>query len=382
MPSARARIDADRAFREPRHEPLEQLPHRDFCKRTQGEGNEVSAAGSPTRATVEQLGTGEGDDEDGVADRPLHDVVDEVEHARVCPLEVFEDEHRRAEDRDALEERPQAGEQLLATTGRWLAYAEERQQDGLESPAFRLVGDVLGQGRRDPLAGLLLVVGLGQAGPPSDHLAEGPERDPLAEGRRPALVPVDGLEHPIDVLEELPRQAALAHAGLPGDRHEPDATLATGRVEDVLEQSELVVTTDERRLDALAPAETASLGDDAQGPPSRHRCRLALEHLVAGRLEDDRAIRRPERALTDQDLTGRRDRLEATRGVDEIAGDHALAVRTDRHRRLACQHAGPQGRCRAGRTVQPADAVDELHRGPDGPFGVVLTGRSARPTGP
>ena len=75
----------------------------------------------------------------------------------------------------------------------------------------------------------------------------------------------------------------------PDDGHQPRAPLATGGVEQVLEQPQLVVAADERRLEGLDPAAAAALGDDPQRPPGRDRCGLALEHLLAGRLERDRA---------------------------------------------------------------------------------------------
>jgi hypothetical protein len=62
-------------------------------------------------------------------------------------------------------------------------------------------------------------------------------------------VPEDGVDHAIHVLEELPREAALADAGLAGDRYEPDAAIPGGRVEEVLEQPQLGVAADERRLE-------------------------------------------------------------------------------------------------------------------------------------
>ena len=91
---------------------------------------------------------------------------------------------------------------------------EERQQGGLDPAPLGLVGDVAArQASRDLGPGRRLVVGLQQPAPAADHLAERPEGDPLAVGRGPAAVPVDGFDEPVDVLEELPGQAALADAG-------------------------------------------------------------------------------------------------------------------------------------------------------------------------
>src|SRR6185312_6091675 len=95
--------------------------------------------------------------------------------------------------------------------------------------------------------GRLRVVGLEQPGARPDHLAERPERDAFAVGGGAAVVPPDTLDHAVDVLEELPGQPALADPGLASDRDEPGTLLARGRVEQVLEEAELLVATDERR---------------------------------------------------------------------------------------------------------------------------------------
>ena len=47
--------------------------------------------------------------------------------------------------------------------------------------------------------------------------------------------------------------------------------LAARGVEQVLEQPQLVVAADERRLERLAAVAPAALGDDAQGAPRRDR---------------------------------------------------------------------------------------------------------------
>ena len=127
----------------------------------------------------------------------------------------------------------------------------------------------------------------------------------------------------------------------------------------------------------LRPARAAALGDDAHRPPRRHGRGLALEHLLAGRLERDRRARGALRRLADEDGAGRRDRLQPAGGVDEVAGDHALVRRADGDGRLAGQDAG--ARLDAG--AERLDRVDELERRPDGPLGVVLVGDRRAPDG-
>ena len=66
-------------------------------------------------------------------------------------------------------------------------------------------------------------------------------------------MPPDRLDQAVDVLQELPRQAALADARRADDAHQPRPPLAAGGVEQVLEQAQLLVAADERRLERLAP---------------------------------------------------------------------------------------------------------------------------------
>ena len=82
--------------------------------------------------------------------------------------------------------------------------------------------------------------------------------------------------------------------------------LAPGGVEQVLEQAQLLVAADERRLEALGPIDAAELGHDAQGPPRRDRATLALEQLLAGRLVGDRRRGRAVGRLADQHAARRR----------------------------------------------------------------------------
>ena len=69
--------------------------------------------------------------------------------------------------------------------------------------------------------------------------------------------------------EELPGEAALADARGTDDRHQARAPLPAGGVEQVLEQAQLVVAADERRLEGVRAAPAAALGHDAQGDARR-----------------------------------------------------------------------------------------------------------------
>ena len=169
----------------------------------------------------------------------------------------------------------------------------------------------------------------------------------------------------------------LPTPGTPGDRHEARPLVAGGGEDDVAQQPELVVATDEGRLDLVGPAAAAALGHDPDGTERGHRRDLALEHLVAGGLEGDGRIRGLLGLLADEDRARRGHALEARRGVDDVAGDQTLVGRTDGHRRLAGQDSGP--RLEPG--TERADAVDEVERGADRAFGVVVVRDRRAPDG-
>ena len=81
----------------------------------------------------------------------------------------------------------------------------------------------------------------------------------------------------------------------------------------VLEQAKLIFAADEWRLGQVRASVPAALRDDAQGPPGGHRAGLALEHLLAGRLERDGGGGGALRRLTDEDGAGGRDALQPRR---------------------------------------------------------------------
>ena len=95
-----AREDLLRSVRrQPGHEPGEQLLHRRARQRLEVDGREVAVPGTPRRPPLRQLRPGERDDEDRLVARPLEQVLDEIEQARVRPLHVLEHEHDRVRRR-------------------------------------------------------------------------------------------------------------------------------------------------------------------------------------------------------------------------------------------------------------------------------------------
>ena len=112
--------------------------------------------------------------------------------------------------------------------------------------------------------------------------------------RRAALVPVDGLHEAVDVLEELPGEAALADAALAGDRDEPHAAISrASRGSRSLSSRSSSSRPTNGASSACRPTPPAALGDDAEGAPRGDGRGLALEQVLAGRLERDRAAMPP-----------------------------------------------------------------------------------------
>ena len=222
-----------------------------------------------------------------------------------------------------------------------------------------------------------LVVGLDQAAASADHLAERPEADAGPVRGRPTGVPPDVLGDTVEVLDELPAEPRLADPRRPDDRHQPRTPLAARRLEQVLEEPDLVVATDERRLEALPGATTVPLADDAQRPPGGDRAGLALQLLLADWFEGDRQRRRLVRPLADEDRARCCDRLEAGGGVDDVARDHPLVRGAEGDGGLSGQDADP---CLDGRAQRP-HGFDEVERGTDRPPGIVLERDRCAPDG-
>ncbi len=358
-------------------ERLEDLAHRVVGQRLEGEPDERPLTAAPARSALDQLWPGQRDDRHRHARAPVEHVVDEVEQAGIGPMEILEQEDDGSGRGDPLEERSPRTEQFLARRPRAALESEKNEEGVLDPATLALVGDPAGDAGGDggPCGGF--VVALDQPDPAADHLAERPERDALAVRRRATGVPVDRVDQAVDVLGQLPRHPALADAGHAGDRHEARALVAGRGQDDLAEEAELVVAADERRLDLVGPAAAATLGHDPDGAKCGHRRDLALEDLVAGGLEGDGRIRRLLGLLADEDGARRGHALQARRGVDDVAGNEALVGRADGHRRLPGQDAGA---CLDPGT-KGADAVDQVERGADRPFRVVVVGDRRAPDG-
>ena len=314
MPSARSAIARSGASGRPGTSSASSSWIDGVGQRLEPERDEVPPTRAPGGPMLEQLGTRQRDHEDRHAAAPLDEVVDEVERAGVGPMEVLEDQDDGALGGDPLEERPPAENSssraigVAVSTARAARAAPVRSSAAPTRPA---------PSARPPRATFARVVG-------SSSVSARPARlrtiSPSAQNVMPspyagraAGVPPHGLDDAVEVLRQLPDEPALARPGEPDDRHDPRPPLASRGVEQVLEQRELAVAADERRLELVAPAAAAALGDDADRAVGRDRALLALEDLVAGRFEGDRLVRGALRRLADEDGPGLGDGLEPGR---------------------------------------------------------------------
>ena len=154
------------------------------------------------------------------------------------------------------------------------------------------------------------------------------------------------------------------------------------RVEQVLEELQLLVAADERRLDPAAAAGTRA-GPRRRGPLARRgpapilprrSCSPAASKTIASP-----AARRV--ASPDEHGAGRRGRLESRGRVDEVARDHPLPLRADDRGGLARQHRGARLRPLTAGCREARDRRDEVERRADGALGVVLADGRRAPHG-
>ena len=184
--------------------------------RLEGHGGRVAAPRPPPGASFQELGPSERHDEYRLRARPIEEVLDEVEGAAVRPVNVLEHEDRRAALRDSLEEGSPRREEGLALCS--LGVHAEQGKEGRADPfALDRVADEVLDGRGDARDGRLGIVGLRQACALADHLAEGPEGNPLTVRRRTAGVPPHILRDPIGVDAELLDEPALSTSRGPDD---------------------------------------------------------------------------------------------------------------------------------------------------------------------
>jgi hypothetical protein len=160
-----------------------------------------------------ELGSGERDDAEGVVPRPVQEVLEEVDQARVGPLHVLEDEDRRAAVGETLEQDAPRGEQVLLISGDTLFEPEQMRQARLDVAAFVGIGNVLVDRRPELLEGGGLGLVFDDPAAHANHLGQCPVRDSFPVREAAGAMPPHTLHQAVHVLLELPRQTRLADAG-------------------------------------------------------------------------------------------------------------------------------------------------------------------------
>ena len=364
-------------LRQPGDEAGEQLAHRLLRERLEVEGREVPLPGAPVRPPLEQLRARQRDDEDRAAARPLEHVLDEVERARSRP--------------SAGPRRP--GPRVPSPPCARRRCARRRTAARSWPTRCRCPSSASIAGsiqRRSASSGTCstTIAAIRSRVVASSSFSARPARpriiSPSAQnvipspyaGERPR-VPPDRLDDPVDVLQELPAEPALADAGGAHDADQADPPLAAGGVEELLQEPKLDVAADERRLERVGTTAPTPLGHDTSGTPRRESGGLALQLVFAGGLEGDRRAGGAHGRLADEDRARIGDALEPGGGVDEVAGDHALVRCAERDRRLPGQDPG--ARLDAG--PQAANRVDQVERRPHAALGVILLRSRGTPHG-
>ena len=240
IPSARATIDRTALSGRPGTRPASSSRIASRVSGSRPRARKLRRPAPQSGRRSSRLRPGEGDDQDRDAATPLEQVVDEVEQARVGPLEVLEQEADRPGRGEPLEERPPCAEQLVTPAARCVADPEQGEQRRFDPASARPRRGRAARPSPRSWSGSWRASSVSsRPARDADHLAERPERDALAVGGRSAVVPPHVLDDPVDVLQELPGQPGLADAGLAGDRDQPRALFAGRRVEQVLEQAQL-----------------------------------------------------------------------------------------------------------------------------------------------
>ena len=299
-----------------------------------GRQQDRGAAGhrcSPVGTSIEQLGPRRAQDEHGRVAVLSRQVLDELQHRVVGPVQVLDHQDERA----TLGERLQvAGPRPEALFARRIVVAfaqpQERGEPRPQPPALLLVGDGGVDGGVQGRAGFDRVVVVHDAGLGLDGFGQCPEAHAFAVGQASALPPPDQIGELFDVVGEVADQPRLADARLAHHGHElqgaVDLVGRPGRRADPAEQlaqrGRLVRSTHERGVATMGFLPGPGLGfdrtpgfDRASAARALHRGELLVAHDMA---------RGPMRRLAHDRPARRRHRLEQRGRVHDVTGD-ALA---------------------------------------------------------
>ena len=267
---------------------------------------------------------------------PARQVLDQVEHPLVGPVDVLDREHERPPPGDPLDDRADGREERLAHPLRVRPRMGEapraarcragREQRGVPL-AGRLVPELahqLGDAGAELLPGGLGRVRVADLELVAQDLAERPVGDPRAVGG--ALAAPDrrwivGLRARVDVSSRSSRDLPTPAWPITVTRwgRSSRSTRSTSETSKL----GLLLAADQRRLGA--PGAAPRLGRGASRLPGRHGLRLALQRQRLEALVVDRLAGRPVGRLADRDAVGPPGGLEPRGDVDRVA-DHRVAV--------------------------------------------------------
>ena len=220
------------------------------------------APAAPVGTNVEQLRSGEAENQERAVAHPVGHVLDQLEQGLLGPVDVLEDQDQGL----------RLGHQLrpLACRPRDLLLAplavNRLEHAGGETEQ---IGDGIGRAAVAKLFDRDIErIVVGDVGRALDHLGERPVRDALAVRKAAPREDRRALER----REKLVREAGLADAGLAVDREEVSAPVSHRAGERVLEQLELVLASDQRRdRDPAGARPSAPIAAQAQTGSARPR---------------------------------------------------------------------------------------------------------------
>ena len=285
---------------------------------------------------------------------PVREVLDEVEHRLLGPVDVLEEEDERLHVAQRVHDLARGPRDLLRAALALDGFQQARGQ------ADEVGDSVVLAALAKLLERLLERLVVGDPDRRLDHLGERPVRHALAVRQAAAL------EHACAVhrVDELAGQPALADTRLAVDREEVRAAVAQRSLVRVLEQLQLGLAADERSADVDVP-----LVDGAENAPGAHRGAHALE-LERACVLDDAAARERGGARS-----GRRgSRRASPPAVGAPRGSRLRPWRTSsppgrrRPRRPRCRRA-PRGSARGSRRASRAQPAQRARRRPRAPAG-------------
>ena len=214
-------------------------------------------------------------------------------------------------------------------------------QPRLEELTIPRIGDQLGETLGELVGGRGGVVVLCHAETLPHHLRQRPESHTLAVVHAASRMPVRDVDQAVYVAVELGAESGLAAPSRPHHRHQAGRAPLGSGVEQLLDQAELGVPTDEAGFQAIQSVQTCCSSHHALHAPEVFALGLALQLEGAGVGVSDRRTCCLESDVIDQHLSGLCRRLHPGGGVDPVADHEHVGIV---HRRRPPRHHPGTGR--------------------------------------